>query len=92
MTTDNLTPAQQPTERDIDFAFGGKLYQLRPDATPLDVRDQLDARLSQLAAMLCMTYGAGFETFDNWADSIKENYLGGCAMLAKECEELSRHV
>lgn len=92
MTIDNLTPEQQRTERGIDFAFGGALYQLRPDATPIDVQDQLHARLLQLHAMLTMTYGEGFETFDNWADSIKENYLWGCAMLAKECEELARHV
>jgi hypothetical protein len=92
MTFEDSTPLQQPTERSINFASSGKLYQLRPDATPIDVQDQLHARLSQLHAMLTITCGNGFETFENWSDEIKDNYLWSCSMLAKECKELVSHV
>lgn len=88
----NSTPEQQPTARNVDFACVDKLYQLHPDATDRDIRDQLYARLSQLSAMLTITCGDGFETFDSWNSSVKENYLFGCAMMVDECEKLAEHL
>ncbi|MBW8364716.1 MAG: hypothetical protein K0M39_09185 [Rhizobium sp.] len=84
----------QPSDRTIDFAFSisTPLYQLHPDATPVDIKTQLSTRLSQLYAMLVTTTGDGFESFDNWSDEIKGNYLWACSMLAKECNELALHI
>ncbi len=65
------------------------IYQLRGNATNAMIQDHLDARLSQLEAMLTMSHGNGFATFDSWSDEIKDNYLWGCAMLATECKELA---
>jgi hypothetical protein len=91
MTNCNSTQHQE-NDRTIHFACVSEMYQLHADATPTDVRDQLEARLSQLSAMLIMTSGAGFETFNNWSDPIKHNYLWACSMLADECDELVKHV
>ena len=82
----------QSNDRTIAFAASGPFYMLHADATVGDVHDQLDARLSQLRAMLTMTCGGGFETFNNWSDEIKQNYLWACSMLADECESLIRHA
>lgn len=88
----NSTQDQQ-NDRTIGFAApASPFYRLHEDVTPGDIHDQLAARLSQLRAMLTMTCGAGFETFDNWADPIKHNYLWGCSMLADECESLIAQV
>lgn len=89
---DSNSTQSQSNDRAIDFAALGPFYTLHADVTPFDVRNQLDVRLSQLQSMLTMTYGAGFETFDNWSDTIKENYLWACSMLADECKELTRHI
>lgn len=93
MISDNSTPTQDvPNERKVDFAAGGTLYRLHPDASALDVRNQLGARLSQLTSMLQMIHGNGFENFDTWSDEVKDNYLWGCSMLAEECLALERHL
>ena len=89
---ENILPEHQSKDRGIEFAAAGKLYQIHPDATSADARDQLSARLSQLHSMLIITHGCGLESFENWSDDIKDNYLWGCAMLAKECKELVRHI
>jgi len=91
MANSNSTQHQQ-NDRTIHFACSAEMYQLHADATQADVRDQVEARLSQLCAMLTMTCGGGFETFDNWSDPIKHNYLWACSMLADECKELMIHV
>lgn len=93
MTFANSTPTQDTTkERNVAFAAAGTLYQLHPDASRLDVLDQLNARLSQLNSMLTLTHGIGFETFNAWDADTKENYLWSCDMLAKECKALVRHL
>lgn len=77
-----------PTARTINFAASGPFYILHADVTSGDVQDQLSARLGQLAAMLQMTHGGGFETFNIWSDDVRANYLWACSMLAEECKEL----
>jgi hypothetical protein len=51
--------------------------------------DRLTKKAAQLAAMLQMTYGAGFDSFHAWSDTIKENYLWACADLAEEISALA---
>lgn len=89
------TNSTQPNTNDrlIGFAaVASPFYQLHANATTADVQDQLSARLSQLCAMLIMTRGSGFETFNNWSDKIKENYLWACSMLAEECHGLAENT
>lgn len=90
---ESILPAQsKPNDRAVGFAAVGPFYTLHPDVTPFDVRDQLNARLAQLNAMLEMTHGNGRESFDSWSDEVRDNYLWSCSMLAKECEELTNHL
>jgi hypothetical protein len=72
------------------FRFGtsGPLYTLAHDAKPLDVRDQLDARMNQLVSMTTIVTGLGAEVFHGWSDEIKEGYLWSVAMTVDECKEL----
>lgn len=90
-----INDSTQPNANDrlVGFAaVGGPFYQLHADATTIDVHNQLSVRLSQLCAMLIMTTGEGFETFDSWNDKIKEDYLWACSMLAEECRGLTEHT
>jgi hypothetical protein len=92
MANSNSTQPQS-NDRTIGFAApASPFYRLHEDVTPGDIHDQLEARLSQLDAMLTMTTGAGFESFSNWSNEIKENYLWACSMLAAECKELITQV
>jgi hypothetical protein len=52
--------------------------------------DRLTRKSSQLTALITTTVGGGFEAFNLWNDTIKENFLWACADLAKEVEETSR--
>ena len=88
---DQIIPEIEQTQTK-PLAFASGIYQLAPDASKIDVIDHLQARLAQLSAMLCTTYGAGFDTFDNWSSEVKENYLWGCASLAQECDALTRRL
>ena len=54
--------------------------------------DQLTRKTAQLYAMLATTYGGGFDAFNAWSNSIKNDYLWACADLAKEINVLSEHV
>jgi len=83
---------QQPSARTVDFAATSGLYQLKDDASQVDIIDHLNARLSQLSAMLTMTCGAGQEHFDLWSDGVKGNYLWAASMIADECKELALHL
>jgi hypothetical protein len=90
---DSNSTQPQSNDRTIGFAApASPFYRLHEDVTTGDIHDQLAARLSQLCAMLTMTCGAGSETFNNWSDPIKNNYLWACSMLADECDELVRQV
>lgn len=52
--------------------------------------DRLTRKSSQLTALITTTVGGGFESFNLWNDTIKDNFLWACADLAKEVEETSR--
>lgn len=77
------------TRRNLSFTASLPLYAISDKADVLDVRNQLDARLSQLNAMLTMIHGHGIDTFDSWSVPVKDNYLWACSMMAKECKDLT---
>jgi hypothetical protein len=57
-----------------------------------DTIDRLNRKSSQLHALIRTTVGLGFQGFDSWNDTIKENFLWACADLAEEVEETSRKL
>jgi hypothetical protein len=65
-----------------------ELYTLGPGATALDVRDQLDARLAQIYALMHMTMGDAGEVFRGRSDEIQESYMYAVEMMTIECREL----
>ncbi len=58
----------------------------------LDLTDKLDAKLAHLSSMLYMTYGGGFESFNQWSDEIRDNYMWACSELSNECRQLSAEL
>ena len=54
----------------------------------LDIIDRLNEKTATLTAMLTMTHGAGFESFSNYSEDIRDHYLQGCSRLSKEIGEL----
>jgi len=87
---DAIIPQTEPAAASQSVVLG--LYHVAPSASKTDIINQLQARLAQLSAMLCTTYGGGFETFDNWSEDVKDNYLWGCATMADECRELCQRL
>jgi len=75
--------------RDLTFTAARSIYQANPDAATEDVTDHLNAKLGQLSAMLHLIFGEGLGHFNNMSDTIKDNYLWSCAMIADECKELA---
>lgn len=76
----------------LHFTASNGLYAIAPGALTLTAVDQLTARLSQLSALLTMTTGSGFGSFNQWNDDIRSNYLWCCAMMARECKQLATLV
>lgn len=87
-----IIPQTEATPANASNATVLGIYHVAPGTPKMDIIDQLQARLAHLSAMLCTTYGAGFQTFDNWSETIKEDYLWSCAMLVNECRDLSKHI
>ncbi len=85
-----LVVQKQDTIEKHDFMFTATtpLYSFSEKATEFDVRNQLDARIGQLCAMLEMINGEGFDKFVGCNDEIRSDYLESCAMMASECREL----
>lgn len=67
-----------------------KIYAIAPGATLLDVEFLLETKLSQLEAMLCMTYGVAADTLNQFCDGIKDSFHHACADMATEVKELTR--
>lgn len=65
------------------------IYTLAPAAKPLYMRDQLEARLTQLVSMTTMLTGEGADAFHEWNDNIQDGYLWAIATMVHECKELS---
>lgn len=81
-----------PNNRDLAFTAASPIYQAKPDAATEDVTDHLNAKLGQLSAMLHLIFGEGLSRFNNMSDTIQDNYLWSCAMIADECKELAEHL
>lgn len=58
------------------------------DLDHMDIIDQLHEKTAILAAMLTMTKGSAFETFNARSDSIRDRYMQGCCNLSDEIGEL----
>lgn len=82
----------QSDVRSINSTFAPGLYQLQSGVTSGEVLDQLETRIYQLSAMLTMICGGGFDTFNNWNDQIRGDYLWACSMMADECRELVKYA
>lgn len=54
--------------------------------------DTLTGKLTQLHAMLTMTYGAGAENFSELSERTRDNYLWACASMVRECETLTQRL
>lgn len=90
---DKPSPDAPPPPGAMPFSIGyDDLYQVHPKASRDDVMEHLSARLCQLNAMLIQTVGNGAETFNNWSDEIRDNYLWACQAHAHECEDLVQHL
>lgn len=61
-----------------DFPSRG-VWHMSPEASRLDLIDELTANMSQLCAMAATLTGEQFETFDVLSDTLKENYLWALA-------------
>ena len=79
---------ENPSNIDLTFTAASAIYQAKPDASSVDITDHLNAKLGQLSAMLHLIFGEGLGRFNNMNDTIQDNYLWSCAMIADECKEL----
>lgn len=77
---------------DLTFTAANAIYQANPDAAAGDISDHLNAKLGQLSAMLHLIFGEGLGRFNNMSDTIQDNYLWSCAMIADECKELAERL
>ena len=71
------------------FATAG-MYTLAPGVSRGDVQDQLNARLSQLRALLQLTCGGRAESFSSLNEDLQDGYHWACASMAWECEDLAK--
>lgn len=90
MATEHST--QETAARELNFTADVGLYQLKPEASNLELYNQLTARLSQLAAVLKMVTGEGAEYFACISGKAQDDYLWNCSMLADECHELAGQI
>ena len=62
-------------ENTISGITNSSVLTIDPNATASCLSDEISAKLSHLEAMTCTIYGGGFESFNAYNDTIKENYL-----------------
>lgn len=55
----------------------------------IDEIDNLTKHQGHLEAMLSIIYEAGFNSFNNFNDDIKQNYLWACAEHAREVNKIA---
>lgn len=88
----STTAPTEPKPQPLRFTSTTGIYGVMPECSAFDLRDQLDARLSQLSAMLTMLCGAGFEGFAQHNQTVQSNILWCCSSLADEAQELTHHM
>lgn len=54
--------------------------------------ETLITKAEQLAAMITIITGTGYDSFNNWADSTKHNFLWACAQHAEVICKLAVEV
>lgn len=57
-----------------------------------DFNDELENKLHQLSSMLTIIHGCGYESFNQWSDQVKDNYLWSCSTVADEARQLFRQT
>jgi hypothetical protein len=50
--------------------------------------EQLSTKLTQLHALLEMTYGGASEPFNDMSDDLRDNYMWACSDMARESVDL----
>ncbi len=69
--------------------FGDEIFYTKRNTHPTDVKNLIGAKLEQLGAMTTMIVGAGQESFNDWSDEIRHNYLCAIAAITDECKQLA---
>ena len=64
------------------------IYSVAPGATKTDIGEFLAMRLAHLKALLAMTNGDAGEAFRCYNDTIQDEFMESCGLLARECSEL----
>ena len=70
------------TEADFTHEESASKYKEHPV-------DELSKKSAQLHAMLTSVFGSGYQSFNGYNDTIKENFLWACADLAQDIHNLS---
>lgn len=86
-TTITSLPCASKTTMTFTAADG--IYRLSPDACEIDIIDQLDARQTQLEAMLAMTYCEHSEKFRSMNAATQEAFMWACSAAAREIKQLT---
>lgn len=73
----------------LNFTAAGPVYAFAPGVEALDIADQLDARQTQLDALLAMTCGESGKAFRGMSDDMQDAYMWACSMIAREIQELT---
>ena len=73
---------------DLKFTAAGAIYQAKTGTRKADITDHLNAKVGQLSAMLHLIVGEGLGRFQCMSDTIQDDYIWSCAMIADECKEL----
>lgn len=71
------------------FTAAGNVYDFKPDAAKIDLRDQLNAKISQAKAMLTILVSdGGLEHFNCMSVDSQSDYLWGISMAVDESKDL----
>lgn len=71
----------QPCEPHLG-SYGTPIYQIRGDAAQIDILNHLEARMSQLTALLAIA--ADTDNFDQWTPALRSNFLWACTSQAED--------
>ena len=64
------------------------IYAIAHGATKSEISEFLSTRLAHLYALIAMTNGDAGEAFRCYNDTIQDEFMESCGLLAKECVEL----
>ena len=78
-----------PKPCNMEFTTTSGLYQLTPEATNMDLADQLSVKQGHLESMLLI--GANTKNPDCWIGTL-EDYFWACRMAAEEIKCLTNEL